>query len=329
MILRLLACLVLAVLVFIAAGGVLSAATAAPPLRGKMVDIGDNRRLHIICEGPPAGTAGPTIVFEAGAFGFSADWGAVQQMATQRGWRSCAYDRAGAGISDPGPEPRDALKITDDLHTLLDTAGEKGPFILVGHSMAGLYIPIYAQRWPDEVAGLVFVDATTRQASQARVMSGFVNRFAQASKWAAIGASMGLFKPLTGKYGDRIGLPPAAKAEKKHAFASGSHNRNAYAEVREWSLSAQQLIDSGPLDPALPVSVITAGAEREQQSLRTAPATESRHGYYRNVEAAEHRTLLGLEHGAQVVEGIASVRAAAMDAPPATAATAPQDRPKA
>ena len=68
MILRLLACLVLAVLVFIAAGGLLSAATAAPPLRGAMVDIGDGRRLHIICEGPPAGTNGPTIVFEAGAF---------------------------------------------------------------------------------------------------------------------------------------------------------------------------------------------------------------------------------------------------------------------
>jgi len=328
MILRLLACVVLAVLVFIAAGGVLSAATAAPPLRGRMVDIGDGRRLHIICEGPPAGTSGPTIVFEAGAFGFSADWGAVQQMATQRGWRSCSYDRAGAGLSDPGPQPRDALKITDDLHALLNKAGETGPFILVGHSMAGLYIPIYAKRWPDDVAGLVFVDATTRQASEARVMSGFANRFAQASKWAAIGASMGLFKPVTGKYGDRIGLPPAAKAEKKHAFASGAHNRNAYAEVREWNLSAQQLVDIGPLDPALPVSVVTAGAGRQayQQTLRIAPATESRHGYYRNVEAAEHRTLLGLEHGGAVIEGIARVRAAPAALP---VAAAPQDRPKA
>ncbi len=325
MILRLLACLVLAVLVFIAAGGLLSAATAAPPLRGQMVDIGDGRRLHIICEGPPSG--GPTIVFEAGAFGFSADWGAVQQMATQRGWRSCSYDRAGAGLSDPGPGPRDALKITDDLHTLLAKAGETGPFILVGHSMAGLYLPVFAKRWPGDVAGLVFVDATTRQASEARVMSGFANRFAQASKWAAIGASMGLFKPVTGKYGDRIGLPPAAKAEKKHAFASGAHNRNAYAEVREWNVSAQQLVDIGPLDPALPVSVVTAGSGRQpyQQKLRIAPATESRHGYYRNVEAAGHRTLLGLEHGAQVIEAIARVRAA----PILPIAAAPQDRPKA
>jgi pimeloyl-ACP methyl ester carboxylesterase len=310
MIVRVLAGLVLIVLAFIAAGGALNAATAAPPLRGKLIDIGGGRRLHIICEGPPAGTNGPTIVFEAGAFGFSADWGAVQLMATTSGWRSCSYDRAGAGLSDPGPQPRDALKITDDLHTLLGRAGEKGPFILVGHSMAGLYIPMFANRWPNETAGLVFVDATTRQASEDRVTDGFVNSFAQASKWAAIGASMGLFKPLTNKYGDRIGLPPAAKAEKKHAFASGAHNRNAYAEVREWNVSAKQLIDIGPLNPALPVSVVTAGRERAQQALRTAPATESKHGYYRNVEAAEHRTLLGLEHGREVIEAIARVRAA-------------------
>ena len=314
MIVRALACLVLLVLVFIAAGGALSAATAAPPLRGKMVDIG-GRRLHLICEGPPAGTNGPTIVFEAGAFGFSADWGAVQQMATAKGWRSCAYDRAGAGVSDPGPGPRDALHVTDDLHALLAKAGEKGPFILVGHSMAGLYLPLYAKRWPEEVAGFVYVDATTREASKERAMNGFVNRFAQSSKWASIGASMGLFKPLTNRYGDRIGLPPAAKAEKKHAFASGAHNRNAYAEVREWGPSAKQLVDIGAVDPALPVSVVTAGPERPQQTLRTAPATESKHGYYRNVEAAEHRTLLGLEHGREVIEGIARVRAAL--APPA------------
>jgi pimeloyl-ACP methyl ester carboxylesterase len=326
MIIRALASVVLLVLAFIAIGGALTAATAAPPLRGQMVDIG-GRRLHLICEGPPAGTAGPTIVFEAGAFGFSADWGAVQQMATQRGWRSCSYDRAGAGVSDPGPAPRDALHITDDLHTLLAKAGEKGPFILVGHSMAGLYIPMYAKRWPGEVAGLVYVDATTRAASQERAMSGFVNRFAQSSKWAAIGASMGLFKPLTDRYGDRIGLPPAAKAEKKFAFASGAHNRNAYAEVREWGLSAKELVDIGAVDPALPVSVVTAGPERAQQTLRTAPATESRHGYYRNVEAAEHRTLLGLEHGVEVIEGIARVRAALPSAPAAqTAQAAAPDR---
>ncbi len=308
---RLLAVPLVAVLAFIAVGGAMSAVAGAPPLRGQMVDVG-GRRLHIICEGPVG--AEPTVVFEAGAFGFSADWGAVQQMTTQRGWRSCAYDRASMGISDPGPAPRDAMTVTADLERLLKAAGEKGPYVLVGHSMAGLYLPLFAKRYPDQVAGLVLVDATTRQATAAGLQAGFVNRFARASRWAAIGASAGLFKPLTGRFGDRIGLPPAAKAEKGHAFASGAHNRAAYAEIKVWPTSAQQMVDAGPLDPALPVSVVTAGPDLGdrpgRKEMQAAPATNSRFGYYRNVEGAEHRTLLGLEYAGEVVEGIARVRAA-------------------
>jgi len=306
MILRLLSIPVLAALSFVALGGAMSALAGPPPLRGQMIDVGDGRRMHIICEGPMDG--GPTIVFEAGAFGLSADWGAVQQMTTARGWRSCAYDRAGMGISDLADGPPDALNITADLERLLRLAGERGPYILVGHSMAGLYLPVFANRYPDQIAGLVLVDATTRQASAGAVTEGFVNRFARASRWAAVGASMGLFKPVAGSYGDRIGLPPAARAEKQRAFASGRHNRQAYAEVKIWQTSARQMLD------AVPVSVITAGPETPERAgrktLQSAPAQQSRQGYYRNVEAANHLSLLGLDHGEAIVEGIARVRAA-------------------
>jgi pimeloyl-ACP methyl ester carboxylesterase len=312
MILRLLSIPVLAVLGFIAFGGAVGAVAGAPPLRGQMIDVDGGRRMHIICEGPAG--AGPTIVFEAGAFGLSADWGAVQQMTTERGWRSCAYDRAGMGISDPSPAAPDALTVTADLERLLGLAGERGPYILVGHSMAGLYLPLFASRYPDQVAGIVLVDATTRQASAGAATTGFVNRFARASRWAAAGASIGLFKPIAGSYGDRIGLPPAAKAEKQRAFASGRHNRQASAEVRIWQTSARQMLDAGPLDPALPVSVITAGPETPERAgrkaMQSAPALQSRHGYFRNVESANHRSLLGLDHGAAIVEGIARARAA-------------------
>ena len=111
----------MAALAFIAAGGALSVVAG----RRRAVDVGSGRRMHLICEGPPGN--GSTIVFEAGAFGLSADWGAVQQMATLRGWRSCAYDRAGMGASDPSPEPRDAIRITADFEHLLKTAAENGP----------------------------------------------------------------------------------------------------------------------------------------------------------------------------------------------------------
>lgn len=314
MILRLLSIPVLAVLGYLALGGAFAAIAGVPPLRGKMIDVGGGRQMHLICEGPATG-GGPTVVFEAGAFGFSADWGAVQQMATQRGWRSCAYDRAGMGFSDPAPGPRDALTVTADLERLLKTAGESGPYILVGHSMAGLYLPLFAQRYPDQVAGLVYVDATTRQATAARAMEGFVNRFAQSSRWAAIGASVGAFKPLAWKYGDRIGLPPAAKAEKSHAFASGRHNRTAYAEIKVWPDAARQMLDAGAVPAQLPVSVVTAGPDSPdrpgRKEMQAAPARDSQHGFYLNVPQANHRTLLGLDHGSAIIEGIASVRQAA------------------
>jgi len=312
MILRLLAIPLIAVLAFVALGGALSAFAGAPPLRGRLVDVGGGRRMHIICEGPVGN--GPTIVFEAGAFGFSADWGAVQQMATAQGWHSCSYDRAGMGLSDPGGASHDAMTVTADLHNLLALAGETGPFILVGHSMAGIYLPLYAKRWPDEVAGLVLCDATTRVATTTGQTSAFVDQFTKASRMAAVASSFGVFKVVQAKYGDRIGLPPAAKAEKSHAFASARHNRTSYEEVRTWPVAAQQMVDAGPLDPALPVSVITAGPAAPgrdgRKSTQAAPAEASRHGYYKNVETADHRTLLGLEHGKEIIAGIAKVREA-------------------
>ena len=73
----------------------------------------------------------------------------------------CSYDRAGFGWSDPRPGPRDANRIADQLHILLNHAGITGPIILMGHSIAGLYIRAYATRYPQNLSGLVFVDGST------------------------------------------------------------------------------------------------------------------------------------------------------------------------
>jgi pimeloyl-ACP methyl ester carboxylesterase len=298
----------LLLLSFIAVGGLMSAAGHPAP-RGRMVDIGEGRALRLVCEGPSDGR--PTIWLEAGAFGFAADWGATQQALSAAGWRSCAYDRAGMGFSPPGPSPRDGLAIVTDFEKLVAASGEQGPFILVGHSMAGLRLREYAGRNPSRVAGLVLVDASTGDASETEAFKPFIKTFTVISRWAAHGASIGLFKPLIyTSLGDKIGLPPAAKAEKRWAFANGRHNRAAADEVALWSRSAQQAVAAPTYDPNWPVAVVTAGpvkGREKRKAMQVKPAERSRHGYVDHVEDATHTRLLGEAFAGHIVKAVAFV----------------------
>ena len=285
------------------------------PPRGEMIDIG-GRRLRLVRAGEPSDK--PVVVFECGAFGCAADWQVVQDRLARRGLYSLAYDRAGLGFSDPGPKPRDGLAIEDDLERLLVAAGEKGPFILCGHSMAGLRMRIFAARHPGLVKGMVLVDATTPEAMDNKVMRSFVQSFSGLSRLAAWGAGAGLFKPLVyTSYGDKIGLDGPPKTEKRWAFANGRHNYWAAEEVRDWPLAAQQAREAGTLSPDLPVAVITAGADgggtrSTWKSIQAAPARASRHGYVEHVAGAAHATLLGLSFADAVVRGVEHVRAAVL-----------------
>ena len=225
--------LVLALLAYIAVGGLMMAAAGPLPLRGEMVDIG-GRRLHIICEGPRS--KAPTILFESGAFGFSADWGAVQQKVVAQGMHACAYDRAGMGLSDPGPMPRDGLTIVADLEKLLAAVHEDGPFILVGHSMAGLRLQLYAARNPSKVVGLVLVDATTPAVTETASGQKFVTLFTRACSPPPSMPRLVFADPWREQvWATRSVCRSAASAEKRRAFANPSHNRTAAMEVEQWT----------------------------------------------------------------------------------------------
>jgi pimeloyl-ACP methyl ester carboxylesterase len=126
-------------------------AKAYPP-PGQMVDVG-GYRLHINC----TGEGSPTVVVESGWGDFSETWASVQPEVAKT-TRICTYDRAGMGWSEPSPEPRTAREFAKELHTLLEEANEPGPYILVGHSMGGYTVRVYAHDYPEEVVGLVLVD---------------------------------------------------------------------------------------------------------------------------------------------------------------------------
>ncbi len=130
-----------------------------PPL-GRLVDVGGHR-LHLHC----TGTGSPTVVLEGGKGLTTLHWSLVQpQLATET--RVCAYDRAGQGWSEPGPLPRTPERVVEELHTLLQAAGESGPYVLAGHSLGGRYVRLFAARYPEEVAGLVLVDARSEYHDQ-------------------------------------------------------------------------------------------------------------------------------------------------------------------
>ena len=121
---------------------------------GKLVSAG-GFRLNVYC----IGQGRPTVVLEAGLLDSLESWKRVQPDIA-RFARVCSYDRAGYGYSDPGPMPRTSDRIAAELHEALRSAGEKPPYILVGHSFGGYCIRVLNGKYPDEVAGLVLVDAT-------------------------------------------------------------------------------------------------------------------------------------------------------------------------
>lgn len=132
--------------------------TYTPP--GQMVDIGDrigDCRLHLVVMGEATGH--PTVILEAGMASFSSNFHWIQSDLSAT-TQVVAYDRAGLGWSDPAPEAQDAQQSARDLHAALQTAGIRPPYVLAGHSYGGLVVRAFADLYPDEVAGLVLIDAS-------------------------------------------------------------------------------------------------------------------------------------------------------------------------
>jgi pimeloyl-ACP methyl ester carboxylesterase len=128
----------------------------ALPAPGALFDVGGHQ-LHLAC----TGQGSPTVILETGLGASSSAW-ALVRPAVASSTRACAYDRAGLGWSQAGPEPRDAQRISSELHALLQAAGEPGPHVLVGHSNGGLYARMAASMYPTEVAGVVLIEALSR-----------------------------------------------------------------------------------------------------------------------------------------------------------------------
>jgi len=225
-------------------------ATPTPFVSGK-VGIG-GRSLQCRCSGQ--GT--PTVVIEAGfgtAGSTSRSWDEVMKGVAEK-TRICVYDRARLGLSSQAPAPRTSRDVADDLHALLSKAGIRGPYVLVGHSFGGIHVRVYRAQYPQEVVGMVLVDASHPD---------YLPR------------ALALFPPPSAG-------EPAAVTAQRDAFAQAmadSAGQNSDGIDRPTSLA--QAREAGSLgdmplavlthDPDMPMWTLpdlTPGAERVWQSLQ-------------------------------------------------------------
>jgi len=259
---------------------------AAYPKSGRSIDVG-GRTLHISCTG--SGT--PTVVLEPGLGEPGAMMAGWIQPGVAETTRVCVYDRAGKGWSEQAEGPRDGLAIAADLHALLSAAGVPGPYVLVGHSSGGVYVQVYAARYPDEVAGMVLLDSQPPDAFAS--LPGYPGVYEALRKATALFPSLARIGVMRLIYSfSVVDLPPEARAEERAIWSTASHNRSLRDEVAGLKAALTQAQDLTTLGEK-PLIVLTAakGAETGWLPLQDEMAGLSTNSVHRVLQAATHPSL--------------------------------------
>ncbi|MBD8873293.1 alpha/beta hydrolase [Rhodanobacter sp. DHB23] len=294
----------------------------------RLVQIEAGRRLNLYC----VGSGSPVVIFDYGHGGPITVWSKVQP-AIGKLTTACAYDRAGYGFSDPGPLPRSTAARVSDLHALLHAAGLKGPYIFVGHSLAGLDGDLFADKYLPELAGMVLVDPSIEGQDEAfnavlgsrvrfdKIRSGF-------SRCAAIARSGKL--PTDAKdVNDCLDRDPHDDALARRVKDQWSMSpalwdtlRSEFESIYPGSPSPDQ--DFAGIDAAqrdwghLPLIILTAGHSSDwaPASLRRRvkavwvshhDALAARSSRGRNILVPDSGHYIQLEHPAVVVDAITEV----------------------
>jgi pimeloyl-ACP methyl ester carboxylesterase len=268
---------------------------AYPPI-GQLYPV-EGHQMHLIC----TGDGSPTVILEAGAGHFSTLWAWVQPAIAQV-TQVCAYDRAGYGWSGPGPEPRDAQQIASELHALLDVAGVEPPYVLVGHSLGGIYVRVFNGQYPGEVIGMALIDAThpdnwIRQGES-------ISALQAAATLSSVLARVGLMRLFFG--GQNFDLPERDNAALKADIASAQYWDTQRADAAAMESTTAEGRTAGELGD-LPLVVVAAGeypagpGRDIKFSLQHELAALSTNSIYQEIAGANHISLVANEQYAALV----------------------------
>ena len=276
------------------------------PPPGNLIDVG-GFKMHIYC----MGQGNPTVILEALSGGFSSFWAWVQPEVAKQ-VRVCAYDRAGFGWSENDPEPVSPQRTAQNLHALLVNAGIEGPFVMVGHSIGGLYVREYAALYPQDVAGMVLLDSShpdqfVRYPEMLKGDTRMLHHMWLIQTLLRLGIGHAYFA-LGGEV-DFADLPQRQHDEVAAAWSSQEYWQSMQSTMSLGAKIFQQAHDLGSLGD-LPLAVITRGEGvddgwREMQSELAALSTNSIHI---TVDGSTHGSLIfDPDHAHQVSQIILQV----------------------
>ncbi len=184
---------------------------------GRLVDIGKRRRLFMVEMG---GGDGPTVIFESGIGATSQNWARIQEAVSEFA-HTVSYDRLGLGWSTPAVSERIPSKVVEELRAMLQAAGIAPPYLLVGHSFGGLVVRYFASEYPEEVAGVLLVDAmrTDEWPPVDESQRKQLTRGVQLTRWGVLIAYLGLARLTTMSFFCRSG-----RFTKLFIRATGGHH---------------------------------------------------------------------------------------------------------
>ena len=221
---------------------------------GEMVVV-DGRQMHLICQGQGS----PAVILESGMPGTALGWvSVIEDIASFA--RVCAYDRAGWGWSEAGPEPRTISNITGELRDLLRTAQVGPPYVLVGHSFGGLVVQVYASQFPDEVAGMVLVDSSHPDLAR---RTGNLDRMGRVAFRLKLLAPLGIARLMIDvPSGNPESRPSSVRVMEKELLATTRSFRAMASEMEGLRESLNQAAEDRPRLGRKPLVVLTEGRRR-------------------------------------------------------------------